>query len=92
MLDPATLSDEQLLACLREAGRRYAARRLRHDASCAVCGAALANVTTRRRCCSARCRAIKAERQRRERRRAERLLRDPLVALEERLRRKGWLS
>ena len=91
MLDPATLSDEELLACLREAGRRNAARRLRRDAACAVCGVALANVTTRRRCCSARCRAIKAERQGRERRRPERRGRDPLVVLEERLHRKGWL-
>ena len=91
MLDPATLSDEELLACLREAGRRYAARRLRHDTACVVCGAALANVTTRRQCCSARCRAIKAEWQGQERRRSGRRGRDPLVVLEERYRRMGWL-
>lgn len=90
-LDLTALSDEQLLVCQQEAGRRNATRRLRHDTVCIVCGATLANVTTRRRCCSARCRAIKAERQRRERRRSERLAVDPLAALEARFRRMGWL-
>lgn len=90
-LDPALLTDTQLLACLREAGRRYGGRQVLRDGLCEVCGVPMLGVTTRRKTCSDRCRWRKAKRAQARRRRAERLLQDPLVALEARLRRMGWL-
>ena len=90
-LTPALLTDAELLACAREAGRRFGGQQARQDGVCAACGRTMEAVTPRRRTCSDRCRWRQTKRMQARRRQAERSPQDPLAALEARLRRRGWL-
>jgi hypothetical protein len=64
--------------------------RMVHTIVCRTCGTVRTGVTTRRKFCRPYCKRL-AQVAREKQARKARLLRDPQVKLEERLRRKGWL-